>query len=225
MAANSSLDLTSLDFDTLKQNLKTFLASQSTFKDYNFEGSNINVLLDVLAYNTYLNSFYLNMIGSESFMDTAQMRSSVVSRAKELNYTPRSARSSAGTVNITFETTGIQNTFEIPKGTMFVGTNANGNFVFTTDKSHIIYSSSDIFVANDITVYEGTYINETYVVDDTEDKQIFVLSNKNVDTTSLEVYVVENSGQTNTLFLPATSLYGLDSNSSIYFVQIGRAHV
>ena len=92
--ANTSLNLSSLDFDTLKENFKQFLRSQSVFKDYDFSGSNMNVLLDVMSYNSYLNSFYLNMVASEMFLDTAQKYDSVVSHAKELNYVPRSARSS-----------------------------------------------------------------------------------------------------------------------------------
>ena len=93
MAANTSISLASLDFDTLKSELKTFLSSQSAFKDYDYEGSNMNVLLDVLSYNTFMNAFYLNMTTAEMFLDSAQLRSSVVSHAKELNYTPRSRRS------------------------------------------------------------------------------------------------------------------------------------
>mgnify|MGYP006293234043 CR=1 FL=1 len=88
--ANSSISLLSLDFDGLKNNLKTFLQSQPQFADYNFDGSNISVLLDLLSYNSYLNAFYLNMVMGESFLDTAQLRGSLVSKAKELNYVPRS---------------------------------------------------------------------------------------------------------------------------------------
>ena len=106
--ANSSINLSSLDFDTLKENFKNYLKSQDTFKDYNFDGSNINVLLDVMTYNTYLNSFYLNMVASEMFLDSAQKYDSVISHAKELNYTPRSAHASVADVSFTIDTTGIR---------------------------------------------------------------------------------------------------------------------
>src|SRR6056300_888734 len=99
--SNISNDLATLDFATVKENLKTYLKSQSAFKDYDFEASNINVLLDVLAYNTNLNAFYLNMLSSEMFLDSALLRDSVVSHAKELNYLPRSFRSAVANVNIT----------------------------------------------------------------------------------------------------------------------------
>ena len=92
--ANSSLILSSLDFDTLKANFKEYLKAQPIFSDYNFDGSNINVLLDVMSYNSYLNAFYLNMVASEMFLDSAQNYDSVISHAKELNYIPRSTKSS-----------------------------------------------------------------------------------------------------------------------------------
>jgi len=133
MAANSSLSLVSLDFDSLKSNFKTYLQSQSVFRDYDFEGSNINVLLDILSYNSYLNAFYLNMAVSEGFLDSAQSLSSVISHAKELNYIPRSALSAKALINLTINIlSGSTNTIEIPKGTTFSGSNANGNFIYTT---------------------------------------------------------------------------------------------
>ena len=106
MAANTSINLVNLDFTSLKESFKTYLKTQNIFKDYDFEGSNINVLLDVLSYNTYMNTFYLNMIGNEMFLDSAQLRESVISRAKELNYTPRSFKSARATVTLTIQTDG-----------------------------------------------------------------------------------------------------------------------
>lgn len=220
MATNSILNLTSLDFDTLKNNFKSYLKNQSVFQDYDFEGSNINVLLDIMTYNTYLNSFYLNMAISEGFLDTAQLRSSIVSHAKELNYTPRSARSPEALINISFATTGIAGgTFEIPKGAQFSGQNANGSFIFTTDKTHTLTSATSTFALTGLPIYEGTYINETFIVDNTINNQRFVLSNKTVDTTSINVSISTDNGQTTTDFTQATTLYGLTSSSPVYFVQ------
>ena len=99
--ANTNIDLVGLDFTSLKNNLKTFLKTNTQFKDLDYEGSNINVLLDVLAYNSYLNAFYTNMVASEMFLDTAQLRDSVVSHAKELNYVPRSFTSAKATIEVT----------------------------------------------------------------------------------------------------------------------------
>jgi hypothetical protein len=218
--ANSSLSLTSLDFDGVKNNLKTYLKSQSTFKDYDFEGSNMNVLLDILSYNTYMNAFYLNMTAAEGFLDSAQMRSSVVSHAKELNYTPKSAKSAKAVVNISINVSaGDTNIIEIPKGTQFSGSNPKGSFVFTTDQTHTLSSKSNIFTLDNLELYEGTYINETFVVDNSIRNQRFILSNKNIDTNSIVVKVYENNGLNTNDFLEAKNLYGLRNTSRIYFLQ------
>ena len=102
MAANNSISLVNLDFDTLKSTLKTYLKGQSLFQDYDFDGSNMSVLLDILSYSSYLNTFYLNMVASEMFLDSAQLRNSVISIAKSMNYTPRSSKSSKALLNLTF---------------------------------------------------------------------------------------------------------------------------
>ena len=119
MAANSALVVSDLDFDSIRTNLVSFLSSQSRFKDYDFEGSNLSVLLDVLAYNTHMNNFYTNMAISEMFLDSAQIRDSVVSRAKELNYTPRSRRSAIAYVDIAITPNDSPSTITIPRGTKF----------------------------------------------------------------------------------------------------------
>ena len=114
MATNTSINLVNLDFTSLKESFKTYLKTQDVFKDYDFDGSNINVLLDVLSYNSYMNTFYLNMIGNEMFLDSAQLRESVISRAKELNYTPRSFKSARASVTLTVQTTGNTATITMP---------------------------------------------------------------------------------------------------------------
>jgi hypothetical protein len=180
----------------------------------------MNVLLDVLSYNTYLNSFYLNMVASESFMDTAQIRDSVVSHAKEINYLPYSYQSAKATVNISFETSGITSgIFEIPKGTQFTGTNANGTFIFTNDTNLTVTSGNSTFAFANVDLYEGTYINETFIVDTSIELQKFVLSNPLIDTRSLIVTVYEDNGATSSDFIRTDSLYGVGSTSNVYFIQ------
>lgn len=219
MAANSSINLTSLDFDTLKENLKTYLKTQSTFRDYNFEGSNINVLLDVLSYNTYLNSFYLNMIASEMFIDSAQKLDSVVSHAKELNYLPRSNRSAKAVVDFTVDYTGNSSPFVIPKGTIFAGLNANGSYNFVTAETRTFLSASNTYTIDNLELYEGSYIQDTFIVDSSIENQKFVLSNQKIDTNSITVTVSEDNGQTNTVYTYTENLFDLTSNSTVYFVQ------
>jgi hypothetical protein len=217
MAANSSINLVNLDFDTLKSSLKSYLKSQPQFTDYDFDGSNMSVLLDILTYNTHLNAFYLNMIASEMFLDSAQLRNSVISKAKELNYTPRSARSSRAEINVSFPQSGLQ-VFQIPAATRFTGATGNGSFTFVTNQAITIYPSNSQFTSN-VNVYEGFYTSEAFVVDNSIEAQRFVLTNDNIDADSLEIIVSENGGQTNTAFVKAESLYGLNSNSAVYFLQ------
>jgi len=217
--ANSSLTLTSLDFDTLKQNFKTYLSSQSVFKDYNFDGSNINVLLDVMSYNTYLNSFYLNMVASEMFLDSAQKYESVISHSKELNYVPRSARSAESDISFQIDVKGINNPLYIKRGSKFSGKNSNGFFTFTTDIQRSFVSTNNTFQVQNLKVYEGSYFTDAYFVDYTVENQRFLLSNKNIDTTSIVVTVIENNGLSNTVFSKVETLFGLDSVSSVYFLQ------
>lgn len=216
--ANSSLSLASLDFDTLKNSLKSFLSTQSAFKDYDYEGSNMNVLLDVLSYNTYMNAFYLNMAVSEMFLDSAQLRSSVASHAKELNYTPRSTRSAKAVVNVTIPTSNAV-TLTIPKGTSFTGKNINGNYSFATDKTITLTSGNNTFVATNLEIYEGAYSQDAFAINYADTTQKFTLLNPNVDTDSIVVIVSENNGANTAQFLRADSLFGLSGTSNVYFLQ------
>jgi hypothetical protein len=220
--ANSSLDLTSLDFNTLKDNFKQYLKSQTAFKDYNFEGSNMNVLLDVMSYNSYLNSFYLNMVASEMFLDSAQKLDSVVSHAKELNYLPKSAKSPAAIISFAANTVGVSNPFTIPKGTLFSGTNANGTFTFTTDQAYTYTSSNSTYSVTDLTIYEGTYVQDAFVHDSTIANQRFLLTNPTIDIDSLTVTVSENNGQNIVVYSRVETLYNLTKDSTIFFVQAAQ---
>jgi hypothetical protein len=217
MAANTSISLVNLDFDTLKASLKTYLKNQSLFQDYDFDGSNMSVLLDILSYNSYLNTFYLNMVASEMFIDSAQLRNSIISIAKGLNYTPRSAKSPKALLNLTFAQSGLQS-FEIPEFTKFTGKNSNGSFTFTTNETLTLYPSNGVFSAANVAIYEGIIIQDTFVYDTSVEFQRFIFSNENIDTDSIITYVTEDISNT-ALYLKATNLYGLKANSQVYFVQ------
>ena len=217
--ANSSLILSSLDFDTLKANFKEYLKSQPIFSDYNFDGSNINVLLDVMSYNSYLNSFYLNMVASEMFLDSAQNYDSVISHAKELNYLPRSTKSAYAEISFPLQTSGINGTIEIPKNTRFTGFNSNGTYVFTTNQKQTYTSPNSLYSVTSLKIYEGAYFQDTFVVNYNIESQQYILSNRSIDTDSIEVTVIENNGANTTVFSRAQNLYGLDSASSVYFLQ------
>jgi hypothetical protein len=218
--ANTNISLVSLDFDSFKQNLKTYLQSTPQFKDYDFEASNISVLLDILAYNTYNNAFYLNMIASEMFLDSAQLRDSVISHAKELNYLPRSFRSSKADLDITINSSDPQKkNITIPKGTGFTSRIGSNTYLFTTDQNIVVTSSNSTFRTT-LSVYEGDYITDRYVYSDRIENR-YSISNKNIDLQSLKVIVLEDNGSLIEEYKRATSLFDLDETSKVYFVQAG----
>ena len=219
MAANSALVVSDLDFETIRSNLVTFLSSQTRFKDYDFNGSNLGVLLDVLSYNTHMNNFYTNMAISEMFLDSAQIRDSVVSRAKELNYTPRSARSAVAYIDIAIAPNDAPSTITIPRGATFTTRIDNNIYTFTT-ADPIVVTLSDGYTARDVAIYEGAYVSESFLVNTTISDQRFIINNPNVDTSSIKINIQNSSTDTtNSEFIQATSLLGYNSSSKIFFVQ------
>ena len=226
MAANSSIVLTQLDFDSYKDSLKTFLKSQDRFKDYDFDGSNLSVLLDVLSYNTYQNTFYLNMISNEMFLDSAKLRDSVVSHAKELNYLPRSFRSSSAVIKLVITSSDTaKRSIVIPKGTSFTSRVDDFTYNFSTTENYVITNRTPVgtnlvYESEAIRVYEGNYLSDTYTVN-YDRPLIYKISNKRVDLESLLVTVFEDNGTTVQTYKRATSLFGHDGNSKVFFLQPG----
>lgn len=215
--SNSSINLVDLDFDTLKTSLKTYLKSQTQFIDYDFDGSNMSVLLDLLSYNTFHNAFYLNMVASESYLDSAQLRNSVVSHAKELNYIPRSARSAKATVALNFSAN--SSVVTIPKGTSFTSLVGVNLYTFITDTESVYFSSNGTFSIPTLDVYEGQLITNQFIVNYENTVQRYVLSDPNIDTRSITVTVIEdNSGNIYTYEQALTTL-DLDETSEVYFLQ------
>jgi hypothetical protein len=216
--ANGSINLVGLDFSDLKEDFKSYLKSQDQFKDYDFDGSNISVLMDLLAYNTYKNAFYLNMAISEAFLDSSQLEASVLSHAKELNYTPRSARSSKAKIKVDFQASGDTQPYLIEKGSSFTGVIKNESFIFTIPETLIVSSTNTSF-SYETYIYEGVYLKDSYIVDPGIEDQRFILTNKNVDTESLVVTVYEDGTDIGENYSLATSLLGLNSTSKVYFLQ------
>lgn len=210
-----------LDFLELKESLKTYLKQQNRFKDYDFEGSNMSVLLDILAYNGYYTSFYYNMALSEGFLDSAQQRNSVVSHAKELNYLPRSRMSSRARINFTVVNNVVNSNFlSIPKGTAFNGRCGNQTYTFITDKVYTgskLAGSTNSFLIPDVDVYEGRLITEFMNISNT------VLSNEYVDTRSIEVKVYENQSAQNAdlgvSYNYRKDIFGIGSLDPVFYLQ------
>jgi len=231
MAANSSIILTNLDFDTLKNTFKAYLKSQDRFNDYDFEGSNMNVLLDILSYNTYHNAFYLNMIGNEMFLDSAQLRDSVVSHAKELNYTPRSFTSAVANVNLTIVSSNpLKRSIVIPKGTTFTSNFASTTYTFSTAETVVVSDftlnsagTQVTFIGNNVSLYEGYFLSDTFTYNIASPPRM-TISNRNVDISSIAVTVIEDVGATSLTYTRATSLFDLTSTSQVFFVQGGEGN-
>ena len=231
MANTGFLNTSELDFDNYKSNLKSYLKGQSQFSDYDFDGSNINVLLDVLAYNTYLNGFYLNMVGSEMFLDTAQLRESIVSHAKELNYIPRSRTSAVAHVNFSiYPPAGAQlnyNPITIPKYYPVTSLVDNQTVTFTTASEILAYpagfvngvfTSSSYYEALDVPLYEGKVVSEYFNVLPNVNTR-YILSSENVDTNSIEVLVRTSTAPYISLWTRASSIFGLSGTSNVFFIQ------
>ena len=168
MAINTQgrLEITDLDFDTIKDNFKSFLSQQNSFSDYNFEGSGMSVLMDLLSYNTHYLAFHANMLANEMFIDTALTRASAVSHAKALGYLPSSSKSSNAFVDVTVK--GVptsQTSLVMAAGTVFTTSVNDTTYQFVTIGDHTETSNTGTFVFSDIRIYEGTRIRYQYTVD------------------------------------------------------------
>jgi hypothetical protein len=213
------VDMSALDVSASKESLKTFLKNQDRFKDYNFEGSDVNVMLDLLAVNHYRHAFLLNMVGSEMFQDTAQLRESAVSHAKELNYLPRSRTSATTLVNISVSPTDAPAIVVIPKFYSLVSQSVTTNetYVFSTAETITIRNNGGQYVGYNIPVFEGRVVTE-YFVADTNTR--YLINSANVDISSIDVNVQNSIADTgNTTFFFADSLYGLTNDTPSYFLQ------
>jgi YHS domain-containing protein len=153
----AKLNITELDFENSKQQLKNYLKGQTRYKDYDFDGSNLSVLMDVLSYNTYQNNFYTNMAMNEMFIDSAVLRNSVISHAKELNYLPRSRTSARAIVNVTInDDTVIGQTITIEENAAFTTSYLGVNYEFVSDKAYVARKTAPgVFVAENVEIFEG----------------------------------------------------------------------
>lgn len=218
MPANNALKVTSLDFDTIRSNLKTFLSSQNEFSDYDFEGSTISTLLDLMSYNTYYQSVYTNMVANEMFLDSAILRNNVVSNAKMLGYTPSSAQGSTATIQVNVTPTGSPDSLTVAKNTAFTSTIDGIDYTFVTPEQSVILNASGTYSAN-LTITEGTPLTHRFNVSSSNPVR-YVIPNSEVDTGSLAVTVqVSSSNTTSNTYTKATNITNVDENSPVYFLQ------
>jgi len=219
--ANSTIQVTELDFNSIKNNLKTFLQSQDVLKDYNYDGAALNILLDVLAYNTQYNAYYLNQVANEMFLDSGILRNSVVSQAKLLGYMPKSVRAPEALINLTVNQV-TDASLTLPKFTNFMSEaidSRNYNFVTTDSTTVNVVNGQAVF--NNLSIKQGNAINLSYLVDETQNpKFVFKIRYANVDTTTLSVSVQDSSTDNNyEIYNLATDYLTLDGTSKVYFLQ------
>lgn len=221
MPATSSIKPLDLDFDNIKNGLKEYLRNRPELKDYDFEGSTIALILDILAYNTYQNNFYTSMVANEMFLDSAQLRENVISRAKMLGYTPRSVRGSSTTLTLQVtpsDTNSVSVT--IPKNTAFKGKINNKKYNFVIPNEVLIFRDVDgNFIDTSIDLVQGTPLTFEYQVDETN-AQRFIIPNDFVDETSIVVTVRESFSDTNvTTYVRANDVFDINPNSTVFYLQ------
>ena len=221
------LNVTELDFDSIKTSLRTFLRQQTEFQDYDFEGAGLSVLLDILAYNTHYNAYYLNMIANEAFLDSASLRNSVVSHAKRVGYTPRSVRAPRAIVTVNVATSSANaGSLTIPSGYAFSSSQLDGvsyNFV-TIESNTTTTKVANNFIFTNVPIYQGQLASYSYTNSfSTNPKQIFTIPDANIDTTTLKVSVSQSSSNTETaVYDLSTNALTVDSTSEVYYLQEGK---
>jgi len=220
----SLVNFANLDFDQIKVSIKDYLRSNSTFTDYDFEGSNLSTIIDVLAYNTYITSYNANMVSNEVFFDSATLRENVISLARNIGYVPRSRKSARAVISFFVDTSNFINqpvTLTLKKG-IVCNTSPFGSqsYSFTIPEDITVSVANNIAQFNDITVYEGVRVTQNFTIDSFNPKQRFILKNSGIDTSLINVTVKPNNYSTVTReYKLADSLFDINSKSAIYFIQ------
>ena len=212
------LNVTELDFDNIKLNLKTFLKQQDEFTDYDFEGSGMSVLIDLLAYNTHYNAVYANMLANEMFLDSADLRNSIVSHAKHVGYTPVSATSATANIKITFNSA-TASSLTVNKGTAFTTSVENVTYQYLIRDAVTVTPVDGVYTLT-TDIREGTLVTNKYTVDTTDANQRFLIENTLADTTTLNVTVQTSStDSTTTTYTKASDLGAVTATSKVYYLE------
>ena len=219
----SFTQFTNLDFNTLRAQIKDYLRSNSNFSDFDFEGSNFSILIDTLAYNSYITAYNTNMAVNESFIDSATLRENVVALARNIGYVPRSIKSSVARISFTVDVSTVNaKQVKLNAGLVALGSVAGGDYIFSIPEDITVTpNSSGIASFDNISIFEGNYITKTFVVDSSQTNQRFILPNSNIDTSSIRVDVTEGQGQdaTTIQYNAYTNIFEVNATSRLYLVQ------
>ena len=210
---------TNLDFDQIRTSIKDYLRANSNFTDFDFEGSNFSILIDTLAYNTYITAFNSNMVVNESFLDSATVRENVVSLARNIGYVPRSRTAASAVVSFTAQPTSSTSTLTLQSGLVCTGSASGSSYVFSIPENTTASVVDGVATFNSLTVKQGIFLTKKFTVDGSLDQK-FILDNAFIDTSTVRVYVKGTSdtglGQTYTL---VDNMFDIDSTSKIFLIQ------
>ena len=209
---------TNLDFNDLRTQIKDYLRANTDFSDFDFEGSNFSILIDVLAYNSYITAYNTNMQANESFIDSATLRENVVSLARNIGYVPRSKKSAESKISFTVNTGSLNSrTVTIKAGIVALGAVESGNYIFSIP-SDITTTVDNFGIAyfNDISTYEGTYLTKTFTIDYSQPNQKYILDNTDIDTSTIRVSVSLTSTEKYSLY---DNILNIDKNSKVFLIQ------
>jgi hypothetical protein len=209
-----------LDFDQIKTSIKDYLKSNTNFTDYDFEGSNLSIIIDALAYNTYITSYNTNMAANECFLDSSTLRENVVALARNIGYVPRSRRSSRA--KISFFISGITETVTatIRAGIICNGSATNTNYIFSIPEDITVPVSNGVAIFNNIEIYEGTLLTQNFTVNTAQTNQRYILSNSSIDTSTIRVKVKPSESSSSTVtYKQIDNIVGITSTASSYLLQ------
>ena len=216
---SNKLVVSDYDFNAIKINLKSFLQGQTAFQDYDFEGSSLNILLDILSYNTHYLAYLANMSTNELYLDSADIRNNIVSLAKMIGYTPSSVRAPRASVNILVNNA-TGNSLTMNKATVFTSTVDGSSYQYVTNEDTTITPENGIYRFSNVTLYEGTPITFKYTYDSNDTDQRFVIPSSNADTSTLKVSVQTSStDSSSSTYSLATGYSSIDSDSKVYFIE------
>jgi len=220
--SNHKLVVSDYDFDAIKTNLKSFLQGQTQFQDYDFEGSSLNILLDILSYNTHYLAYLANMSTNELYLDSADIRNNIVSLAKMIGYTPSSPRAPLASIDVTLNAaTGTSVTMN--KGTVFTTTVNDTSYQYVTNSDFTITPAAGVYKFSNLPIYEGTLVTFKYTADTTDVDQRFIIPSAKADTSTLLVKVQNSSSDSTTeTYSLAGGYNNVTSTSKVYFIQEGQ---
>jgi len=215
---------TNLDFNDIRTQIKDYLRSNSNFTDFDFEGSNFSVLIDTLAYNSYVTAYNTNMAVNESFIDSATLRENVVSLARNIGYVPRSKRSSIATVSFSVNVSAASlgsnfgaRSVKLKKGVVALGAANNSNYIFSIPEDiSVTPNSAGVAVFSGIEIYEGNLLKKTFIVDDSQPDQKYILPNSNIDTSTIRVSTIGTSIEE---YTPYENIFNVEPDTRLYLIQ------